>query len=353
MKRFFPKIAIMIMWVFLLFSSVRIMTKSNLLTNKNTIHVFTFPEQFSYEALQSFEKETGIKVIVHNFSNNEELIAKMNRTKGYDLITPSDYAVKILNDQKLLKPLDKSKLNFYKHIDPFLLNRSYDPNNTYSLPYDWEVMGFGMEKELLEKQKGSVSWDLIFDKKNKHSIAMTNDPIEALSFASFYLTGSKQNLSAVEITNVKNLLIEQKKSIEAYTAIRGDYFLVSENCEIALAPSSFLLKAIKQKPSIAFVLPKEGTFITIENIAIPATTKNEELVYKFINFIYKAEYQAEESSRFLTFPARVDALKDTSTNGAFKKALLDTRKEKNKIHTIDMIMTEQEARQAWVEVKAS
>lgn len=356
MRSIFTKTVILMMWILVFVFTVKILSKNNFFSNEeNIIHIFTYPEQFTDEVLDTFEKETGIKVIVHNFTNNEELIAKIKRTKGtgFDLVTPSDYGVQILREQNLLQKLDKSKLNFLKHLDPFLLNRSYDPNNTYSMPYDWEIFGFGMEKSLLENQNSAPSWDLIFDSKSKVPIVMVNDPIEALSFASFYLHGKKRALSNEEIIATKNLLISQKTRIEAYAAIREDYFLLSENCKAAIASSSYLLKAVETKPSLSFRLPKEGTFIQIETIAIPASSKKQDLVYQFINFIYQPQYQAAESAHFFTFPARLDVLESVDTSEEYKRTLSEARKKQYNIYTLDDLMPEHKARKTWVEIKSS
>lgn len=352
---FFSKLGIFCLWVLLIFSSIKIATSDTFFSNdKNTIHLFTWPEQFEYAAIHQFEKETGIKVVIHNFATNEELVAIMKKSggKGYDLITPSDYTVKILKDKNLLQPIDKSKLSFFDKLDPFLLGRSYDPQNHYSIPFNWEVYGFGVSKDFLENR--AHSWDLIFNENAiDYSIAMSDDPIESMKFASFYLYGNDKNLNQNQLTEVKNLLVKQKKWIEAYSAMRADYFLVTKNCKIAITPSPFLLRAMKQNPYIEFVLPKEGTFITIENMVIPASSNKQELVYKFINFMYEPKNLARHTSYFLIFPPRLDIIEDAEVTDAFKKALYETRKDKNKIHTIDFIMPEDKARQIWVEVKSS
>ena len=36
--------------------------------------------------------------------------------------------------------------------------------------------------------------------------------------------------------------------------------------------------------NIDFLIPKEGGFVIIDNVVIPALSKKDDLIYKFINF---------------------------------------------------------------------
>ncbi len=80
----------------------------------NSINVFAWGDILDPAVIADFEKETGIKVNLNYYSSNEELIVKLKATRGegYDLIIPSDYAVKILIKEDLLKPIDQKPPRF-------------------------------------------------------------------------------------------------------------------------------------------------------------------------------------------------------------------------------------------------
>ena len=86
-----------------------------------------------------FTKETGIEVIYSTFESNEEMYAKLKLTSstgsGYDLVFPSSYYVNKMAKEDMLQELDHSKLSNFKQIPANLLNKEFDPNNKYSLPY--------------------------------------------------------------------------------------------------------------------------------------------------------------------------------------------------------------------------
>ena len=104
--------------------------------------------------IADFEKETGIKVNLNYYSSNEELIVKLKATKGegYDLIIPSDYAVKSLSKKNSSKTIDRSKSAFWNEINPALIGHFFDPENQFSIPFEWEIYGFGIDKEYFKDQ---------------------------------------------------------------------------------------------------------------------------------------------------------------------------------------------------------
>src|SRR3954466_5386690 len=79
--------------------------------SEKTVHVAIWSGYLPPEVAQDFEKKFGIKIVVSNYSSNEELLAKLQAgATGYDVIVPSDYMVGVMAKQKLLKPLDRAKL---------------------------------------------------------------------------------------------------------------------------------------------------------------------------------------------------------------------------------------------------
>ncbi|MFS8506699.1 MAG: extracellular solute-binding protein [Candidatus Babeliales bacterium] len=127
-NRLFFRLAAICGWVAILFTFLFL----PLLTqraDKKSINVFLWSGVIDPKFFKEFEQKTGIKVNVTYFGGNEELIAKLLATdsKGYDLISPSDYVVDFLIKHKQLKKLDKSKLNFYDKLNPKLLGYYFDP----------------------------------------------------------------------------------------------------------------------------------------------------------------------------------------------------------------------------------
>ena len=73
------------------------------------IKVLSYAGVLSSDYLDDFERDTGIKVQINYFENNQELFVKLRESQeaGYDLIMPSDYIVELLREEGLLKKFDK------------------------------------------------------------------------------------------------------------------------------------------------------------------------------------------------------------------------------------------------------
>lgn len=259
--------------------------------------------------LEAFEKKTGIAIKVSYYSSNEELLVKMKKTGGkeFDLMLPSDYAVKQLIQEGLLKKLDRSKLRFYKNIQPALLGLSYDPRNEYSVPWEWEVFGIGVDREKITDV--SQGWDLIFNVPHGvYSITMVNDPIEMICLAGLYRYGNVGSYTDEQLQEIEKLLLRQKPAVKAYVDFRADYFLATRNCAAVVASTSYILRAQKKFHFIDFVVPSQGTFITIENCVMSTACACEDDVYELLNYLYQPEIVAHHYHEYSLFPATTDSL---------------------------------------------
>src|SRR5262249_5007931 len=115
----------------------------------------------SPEMLAEFEKSSGIKVRISNYSSNEELLAKLQAgASGYDVAVPSDYMVFAMVKLGLLEPLDYAQLGNSKSLDAKFMKKAFDPENKFSVPYDWGTTGIAVNRDLY---KGELkSWKQLF-----------------------------------------------------------------------------------------------------------------------------------------------------------------------------------------------
>jgi spermidine/putrescine transport system substrate-binding protein len=318
----------------------------------NVLNLFVWGDFFPEETIREFEEETGIKINLNFYTSNEELILKLENTdgNGYDLVFPSDYGVTTLKEKNLLKPIDKSQINFFDSIEPHLLNRSFDPGNKYTIPYFWEVYGITQEKTKI-KNDFVPSIKTLFE--GDHKVIMTGDPVEALDFASHYLYGYKDELNKTEKKEVVKLLQKQKKRVEAYSDDRVQYMLTSEDCPVAILRVSFFWKNYSELNHVEIFLPKEGVFTTIENVALSKNAKNLDAAYKFINFVYRPEIMAYQLDMCPLFPARKDALPFTDFAETIPRyhELFDEITTRQDFYYTHYLLPQSEIRQAWVEIK--
>lgn len=266
-------------------------------STRRSITLYTPREVFSAEKIKEFERLTGIRVKITYFNTNEEMFAKfkINRGAGYDIVVPSDYMVELLVKEKLLLPLDHSKISNFPHLDRRLMNKFYDRENKFSLPVCWIPYGIGFNRAFFDFDN-NTSWDVVFDKEvlkkyGDHKISMLDDTKEAVLIAAIYLFGRVENLTSNELEKVKDLLMKQKSMVEAYSEAGAKYLLMSNIVPLAVIPAG-RIKEMEDLEHYGFVIPKEGSLVDIMNVAIPATSKKSELAHEFIDFLVSAETSA-------------------------------------------------------------
>jgi spermidine/putrescine transport system substrate-binding protein len=289
---------------FFILGSIQLISNFSPTSKKNELHISVYNDYLDLDMIDAFTKETGIKVHLHFFNSNEELITKIQFSKGegLDLLIPSDYTCKILADKGVLQPIDRSKLDFLDRIYPFLLNKDFDKGNNYSIPYTWEAYGILFDPNQLQMKEFTINdyFNPSFQK------VMTGDLIEATSIASYTLYKDKRDLSEGEIEELTSFLKTQNKSVRAYADFRGKDIVASTSAAYGMVKTSFLDAIHRENPHLKFSLTKDTFFTSIENVVILKKSKNLDQIYTFLNYIYKAENLALTANLFPCYPACED-----------------------------------------------
>ena len=113
---------------------------------EKTIKIYLPGAYMDDHFIPDFEKQFDAKVIVENFDSNEMMYAKIQAGDKYDVLIPSDYMIERLMKQKLLQPLDKSAMTNMGELSDAVKKMSFDPDNTYAVPYFWGTVGIVYNK---------------------------------------------------------------------------------------------------------------------------------------------------------------------------------------------------------------
>ncbi len=287
------RVCIVAFWIIALIGFLYAPAFFRMFHHERSLTIFTWPSILDSRYLTAFEKESGIKLHISYYESNQELFGKLQASsgKGYDIIMPTDYTVELLIKEKLIKKIDRSRLNFFNRLNKVLLGNYCDPANDYSLPYFWGIYGIGVNRNFFGGELPQPTWKLIFDPQlAPYGIGMSDESREAVLMAAYYLFGTIDlTYDKKTIEAIKSLLIEQKKWVEAYSESRSEYLLTSNGCPVALAVSPDIYKIKSEHPHIDFLVPEEGSFVFVDSIVISAATEKDEMIYQFINYLYTAE----------------------------------------------------------------
>lgn len=238
----------------------------------------------SVDVLSAFEELTGIKLNYTTFDSNESLYAKMKSGgANYDVIFPSEYMVGKMIAEDMLAPLNFDNIPNMANIGEDYLGWSFDPDNTYSVPYTWGTTGLIYNTTMVEEPP--TSWADLWDVQYTGNVLMFNNSRDAYAIAAKKLGLSLNPTSTDEISVVMEELKAQKAVVQAY--VMDEIFEKMEGGEAALAPyyAGDALTMIDDNPDLAFVSPEEGVNFFVDNMCIPATCKNKEAAELFINYM--------------------------------------------------------------------
>ncbi|MBD3232069.1 extracellular solute-binding protein [Candidatus Dependentiae bacterium] len=361
LNKYLPKMIIFIGYLFLgmlFFYAPKIY---ELITYEGrNINVYTYADFISPETIQTFEQKTGIKVRVKYFDNDNELLAKfrVDQGRGYDLITATGFVINSLIKENLLKELDISKVSNYKYLDPKLLQKNLDPENNYSIPYFWTVDGIVFNKDVVTTPIDQIRWDLIFKdpssqllKNASNKIIMLDTPIEAFQLAAIYLFGKITDLTELQISQIKQLLINQKRWVDVYMAANLQYYLLSGVSNIAVTYTAFAKKMLDTSDQYKFVIPKEGSIITIDSFAIPKHSNKTELTYEFIDFLLSKEIFIINSKEYGYIPSNLQAYEQVREIFHNDKNLFPDAEMFEKLHQQHKIINPKIIDNLWLEVR--
>jgi spermidine/putrescine-binding protein len=260
------------------------------------IVIYNWSEYMDPEIYTLFEEEFGIKVVEDNFSNNEELLAKLQGgATGYALIVPSDYTVSIMIEEGLLEQLDHNNIPNLANLTPTFQEAPYDPGNVYCAAYDWGTTGLGF---ISTEMDAPTSWSILFEPDSEASTfgrtTMLDDTRESFAAALVYLGYSVNTTDEAQLEEAKELLIKAKTALAGYDSDTYEDLLASGENLLAHGWNGDFLIAQEENENVSFVVPEEGGVIWVDNICIPKGVSPEEKLAAemFIDFILRGDIGA-------------------------------------------------------------
>lgn len=275
-----------------------------------TLNLYSWADYVPPRTLQRFEQETGIHVRYDTFDTSEVLETKLlTGGSGYDVVVPSSSVLARGLAAGALKEIPHEGLKGYANLDPDLLTKlaAVDPGNRYAVPYTWGTLGLGMNVEAVKKRLPDVplnSLDLLFKpeyaaKLKDCGIAILDSPQEVIGLALHYLGKDPYSTDKTDLAAAEALLQKLQPSVLYVATGRQISDLANGTVCLALTYNGDASMAADQahkanKPfEVAYRIPKEGTLIWQDNLAIPKDAPHPEAARAFIEFMLRPDSVAE------------------------------------------------------------
>ncbi|MDM8532580.1 spermidine/putrescine ABC transporter substrate-binding protein [Anaerolineales bacterium HSG25] len=271
----------------------------------DTLNFFNWGDYIDEEIMTQFEAECGVKVVQDIFSSNEDMIAKVQvGNSGYDLVVPSDYAIDIMVKGGMLAEIDKSNIPNMSNLNPLLIGLYYDPDNKYSVPYQWGTTGIAYNITSFPDGPPD-SWAALFDPEqvcqNSGFVSMLDDERESIGAVLMYLGYSYNDTDPAHHEEAKQILLAQKDCLASYDSDNFDQALAGEEIFLAHAWSGDTALGRDENENVHFLIPKEGGAIWQDNFAIPVDAPNQYTAELFINYVLDPEIGGQLSNYAYTF----------------------------------------------------
>ena len=271
-------------------------TKESGVVNDDKLIVYNWGEYIDPEVLTMFEEETGINVV-------------SSGAIAYDVVCPSDYMIQRMIENDLLSEINFENIPNIKNIGSQYLEQSkqFDPENKYSVPYCWGTVGILYNKTMVDEPVDS--WSILWNPKYKDSILMQDSVRDAFGATLKYLGYSLNSTDLDELTEAKNLLIEQKPLVQAYVIDQVRDKMIGNEAALGVIYSGEAIYTQKENPNLEYVIPKEGSNIWIDSWVIPKNAEHKENAEKFINFLCRPDI-ALMNFEYITYSTPNDAARE-------------------------------------------
>lgn len=282
------------------------------LAQEKVVHVYNWSDYIDESILTDFTKETGIKVVYDVFDSNELVETKLLAgNSGYDVVVPTAPFLARQIQAGVFQKLDKSKIPNLSNMWPEVSERlaKYDPGNEYAVNYMWGTTGIGYNVDKVKAALGDVkidSWDILFKPENAEKLKSCGINIldasdETFAIAMNYIGKDPDSKEAADLEAGGEVYKAIRPSVKTFNSSAYIDELANGDTCITIGWSGDILQAktraeeAKNGVTVDYVIPKEGTYMWFDNLAIPADAKNVDEAHAFINYLMKPEVIAKAS----------------------------------------------------------
>jgi putrescine transport system substrate-binding protein len=293
------------------------------------VNLYIWSDYLAADTLSNFEKQTGIKVHVSYFDANETLETKLLAgSSGFDVVVPTASYFERQIKAGVYLPLDKSKLPNMRYLDGQLMSKValHDPGNAHGVIYMWGTNGIGYNEKMITALMPKApldSWRMVFDpavasKVAKCGISVLDSPAEMMRAVYSYLGKDPNSQNPDDMAQADAVLTKIRPYIRNINS--SEYIEALANGDICLAVgyNGDILQARDRAREagkgieIKYAVPKEGSILWFDMMAIPKDAPNPDNAYAFINYILTPRVIADISNfkRYADADAQAQSLLD-------------------------------------------
>jgi putrescine transport system substrate-binding protein len=277
------------------------------------LHVFNWSDYIAEDTIKNFEEKTGIKVTYDVFDSNDVLETRLLAgNSGFDVVVPSASFLERQIKAGVFQKLDKGQLPNLSNMDADIMQRValHDPANEHSVTYLWGTTGIGYNEAKIKAILGDTpvdSWNLIFDPKQIAKIkdcgvSVLDAPDEILKITLAWMGRDPNSQKEEDLKAAEEKLMTIRPFIRKIHSSQYIEDLANGDLCVAVGWSGDILQSrdraaeAGQGTVIKYAIPKEGTIVWFDMLAIPADAKHPKNAHAFINYLMDPQVAANNSN---------------------------------------------------------
>lgn len=257
------------------------------------MNLYTWDGMFPQEVLDGFEEKTGVKINYSNFDYDEDMLAKLEETKGgdYDFVIADDYILELIKNENLYQPLDTSRIENWNNINPVYQGQFYDPEDEFTVPYGAGIPLIVYDPALVDIEiRGYAD---LWDPSLEDNVALTANyrVIDGITLKTMGESFNTNDLDVIRKAGEK--LKELAPNVRVINDNNTQDFLISGEVGAAFLYTSQVFEALSARDDLVAVYPEEGLGFGIMAGFIPSDAPNAAAAYAFIDYLLEPEVSAQ------------------------------------------------------------
>jgi spermidine/putrescine transport system substrate-binding protein len=218
----------------------------------------------------------------------------------YDVAVPPDHKVPGLAKLGLLAPLRLDRIPNLRHLEARFLSPPYDRSNRVSVAYHWGTVGLYVRQQ--DGKNPPATWGLVFDPAQQAGpFVLLDGPRDLIGSALKFRGHSLNTFEPGPLKDVRSLLLEAKgRSIGFDNSVGGRNKVLSRAARVAVVYSGEAARGLEEDRDTAYLIPREGSQIWVDNLVVPARAPHPRLGEDFINYLLEPDVAAK-NARFVRF----------------------------------------------------
>ena len=276
------------------------------------VNMYNWADYIGPTTIADFEREYGIKVNYDIYHTTEIVDAKLMAGKtGYDVIVhAASYSARLI-EVGVYRPLDRSRLENWKHLDPDIMQimADFDPGNRHAVPYMWGTTGISYNVDMVRERLPDAPMDTadfffrpeIISHFADCGVTILDGPIDALPMFMSYLGHPGNSVDPRHLREAEQVMKSIRPYIRYFSSAKMLIDMPNREVCVAMTWSGDYIVARTRAAeagidiNLAYAMPEKGIPAWIDSMFIPSDAPHPDNAYLLINYLLRPEVIAPVS----------------------------------------------------------